>query len=422
MAWLLLVPPVAADHDAVHYAQRLQTTLSQYATGIAENFNGIAPECDEVGGSEWLAHCQDGTTELGCGQDNYALYRCRLIFEGGGGEIDGGAAGGFAQAATTVWDATGQRTSSSAQAILEAGDPVRLVASEYDAWEAWGLETFDSTIDFALAAKQPYQNTATGLTISVVENSQGYVQEVRQETEDAVLESVHEALWADLRLTAEFDSGPVTLSATNRRPADDPCSPGTGLRLFGSDCQGPIFFDATARGTWECNAYTSIVLAQPCGGHISRDWNWESEAGALYPSPLQKARLVFQPDGRVTVHDALGVLHCNAPANANGYWLQYAYVEIAANLFDESNDDIENDDSNAYAPFGNDAGTCIVTSLGGGRYHVSYDVTYYQKPLRASGTFTPEGPAQHLADCGVEADTHSISAPDCGGVIYTGGG
>jgi hypothetical protein len=412
------LPAASADHEVLHYAQGLADEAGAYAQDVSGQAAGILPACSALG-YPWTVSCTDGATVVACGFDSSVLHRCRLIFEGSGGDVDGAAAALFANAASSAANVGYGRATAGAGRLAGAGTGVANVAlSEAVGWQSWTTGTLVSFTALALAAKQPYQDAAMGLRHGVQTGTTGFVTEAGDDAEAAVLSAVNNGAAPDYRITAEFDSGPVTVHATDKRPADDPCSPGTGLRVFGSDCRGPMFFDADVRAAAECNAYTSIALRQPCGGHVSGDWNWQAQGTPLYPRQLQAARLAFGPDGRATVHDAGGVLHCNAPRHQNGYWVQSLSVSVSESTFDEQ--PLGHEDANSLALFGDDAGTCAVEWHWWG-YRVTYDVTFNGVPMRATGTFSPEGPAQQLAGCSAGADTRTPGFASCSGVVHTGG-
>lgn len=417
----LALPAASADHEVLHYAQGVADEANGYAGDVSGQALGLLPACSALGGP-WTVSCVDGGTVVACGFDASALHRCRLIFEGSGGDVDGTAAAILVGAASSAGGAGLARATTGAGRLAGAGTGAAAVAlSEASGWQGWTTGTLVSLSGLALAAKQPYQDAALGLRHGVQTGTAGFVAQAGDDAEAAALSAVNDGAAPDYRFTAAFDSGPVTVSATDKRPASDPCSPGTGLRVFGSDCRGPMFFDADLRASLDCNAYTSIVMRQPCGGHVSGDWNWQAQGTPLYPRHLQAARLAFGPDGRATVHDAGGVLHCNAPRNQNGYWVQSLSLSVQESTFDEQ--PLGHEDANSLALFGNDAGTCAVEWIWwAGHYRVTYDVAFNGVPMRATGTFYPEGPAQQLAGCTASADTRTPETAYCSGVIHTGGG
>jgi hypothetical protein len=412
-----LVPAAAADDDPVAYAQQLASEATGYAGDGAATVTGLLPTCDAAG-AQWLAGCTDGNTFVGCGTDALALYRCRLLFQGQGGDVDGSGLAGVAGAAASAAGAVPGRAAATAADLQRVGSGgAILVVSEADSWVTWSGALAFALRDLALATKQGYQDAAVHFAVGVETGSGAFAQQATNDAKAAALAAVNDGAAPDYRFTAAFDSGPVTVSATDKRPADDPCSPGTGLRAFGSDCLGPMFFDADARASLDCNAYTSIALRQPCGGYVSTDWDWTAQGTPVYPRALQAARLSFAPDGHAVVHDAGGVLHCNAPPHENGYWVQSLSVAVSESTFNEA--PLGHQDANSVALFGDDAGSCSVQGWGSG-YRVTYDVTSNGVPLHVTGTFSPEGTAQPLAGCQASADTRTPESAACNGVIHTG--
>lgn len=413
------VPGAVADEDPVQHVKAVADEVSQWAIAGVTDVANVVPQCPSSD-PQWTASCEDGETFVGCRPDPATHYRCRLYFEGEGGDVDGWGADGLVGAATGAAGQVPGRAGVTAARLAAAGVNVATVAiSEADSWRGWTEGRAFGARDVAFAAKQPYQDTGTRFAGGVQSESSSFVRRNADDIESAVLNSVNNGVTADYRFTFSYDSGPVTVQATNRRAADDPCSPGTGARLFGTDCHGPILVSGQAEGTVDCNAYSSIALAQPCGGQVSRDWNWASQGQTLYPRQLQAARLVFGADGRASIHDALGILHCRAPAHENGYWLQTFYLNFQQSLFDDHTFGQQN--ANGVALFGDDAGSCVVSPNGSGHI-VTYDVTFNGLPIRMSGRFVPEGPAEALANCLATHDTRIPSTAACEGVVHTGGG
>jgi len=414
----LLVPAAAADGDPASYVQEVADEVQDYGQGVAEGLTGLLPACT-AGDPQWVAECSDGTTFMGCGTDASAFYRCRLMFEGSGGDVDGSPFAGFVgMVGPVAGDGAGRALTTESRLVAAGANAADAALSEGAAWDAWTTAEAFAARDFALAAKQPYYDAARGLAIGVQSGSQAFAWRTLADTEAVTLAVINDGAHPDERLTASFDSGPVTLYATDKRSASDPCNPESGVRVFGSDCRGPMFVNASVQGSAACNAYTSIALAQPCGGFVSRDWDWHVQGNGLYPQPLQAARLSFGPDGRVLVHDALGLLQCNAPPHANGYWVESSTINVTESTFNEK--PLGHQDSNVLAVFGDDAGTCTVASAGSG-YTVTYDVLFNGIPFHAAGAFAPEGTAQDLAHCTGSADTRVPESASCQGVIHTGG-
>lgn len=409
------LPTAAADETPEDYANELANEATAYGQDILGSTLALLPSC--TGNPQWLAGCQDGTTAIGCGTDPSTTYRCRLYFEGSGGDVDGAGVSAPIGVAVGAALAVPGRATATAAAIQATG-PLQALA-EATGWNAWAQGKAGELGALVLALKNPYQTAATRFAVGVESQSLTFLGRSLAATEAAALEALHGAAGPDYRLTVGADSGPVTVYATDKRADSDPCNPGAGLRVLGSDCRGPMFVNGTVQASVDCNAYTSILVRQPCGGYVSGDWNWNVQGTPVYPRPLQAARLSFAPGGHAIVHDALGVLHCNAPvADDNGYWLQSAYLSVSESTFNEH--PLGHQDGDTVSVFGT-TGSCAVSASPTG-YTVTYDVVYNGVPMRASGSFAPEGPAQDLADCRGGADTRSsVWAVPCGGVIHSGG-
>jgi hypothetical protein len=387
----------------------------EFADDVVQYTNSVLeaarlPSCQ----SNTTVSCSDEGTYAGCGTDPVALYRCRLLLEGNGGELDGMAAMDLGAAVNGTGSEGIERAGITISRLAGGLDPI---LDEEQAWETWVKAQAFSFKRMAFAAQRPYEDLAKGFLYFATTEAVTYALDVAGGGEDALEQGLYGTVLVDYRFTASVDSGPVTLSATDRRPSDDPCDPGAGIRVGGSDCHGPILMDAMLGGSVDCNAYTTISTTQPCGGYESSDWDWSRQGTGLYPFPLRGARLTFGPDGGAVIHDAFGVLYCNEPGPE--YQIQKNSVNVTSTMFKDPDDPSSGTES-SYNPktptasvFGAN-GTCSVSGTEE-RYAVTYEVmlaptdTY----LRATGTFIPEGTAQAFVDCATAYDSHRQGSAQC---------
>lgn len=406
----LLLPTVAADGDPVTVALEVVAEVSESAGDTVEGFFPACPGSDP----QWIVECQDGKTMAACGTDAEVLYRCRLFFESHGGDMDGRSVAILADAAGRMVNEGEGRAFDSEQHLVGAGLDLKDEAvQEEAAWQAWTTAKAIEVVALTLAAKDPYQDAAKALLIGVQTESLSFAGRTADDATTKALEGLNQEA-TEYRFVAGFDSGPVTVRASDQRSMDDECNPGAGIRLFGEDCDGRTLVSGRIEASLACNAYTTIALAQPCGGYVSHDWNWAVNGALLYPRLLEKARLSFGADGSVSVHDALGVLHCGASPGNNGYWLQTFYLQYAQTVDGQTSPLHHNE--NGASVFGDDAGSCSITSWGDS-FEVTYDVMFNGAPIQMTGRFAPESGNQDLANCDADADARTGS---CHSVVHNG--
>jgi hypothetical protein len=423
---------VGDPNGAVTHLTTIAEVTTGYALQTAASVAGFVPTC-KPSDPDWAVACEGNGDYAACRTDPDAFATCRILLGGKGGDSDLSAIYDFSAAVTGVADDAVAQAEGSSGRLRDSGNNLATQAAvEAITLSGWAGNEAVELGGKVLEAAEPFQNNSLGLA----DGAWGKVEDFLLFQADRALEAAHAGfgfIAPNERFTAHADSGPATVSATNRRPGD-PCSgqPQHGLRVLGSDCDGHVYLDASMHASVDCNAYTSILLRQPCGGFLSDDWSFTAQGLPVYAGPFQRARLTIGSDGVAQVHDVLGVLHCKAGVDKdNGYVLQSAYVNVTESTFkhQETGEEIHwGSEATRNVILFQDMGTCTINSLWGWSgelvgYFVAYDATHDGQPYSWAGTFTEEDPAVDLVDCNPDADFRPGTlplTPDCTIVTHTG--